>query len=214
MLTSFTVLRFLNLEFEEIYGFRILNPALIGIVIGYFFGLQIEKERESRKLAISDPVSGLHNRAGLTSFVEKYFSQNPDKINISIITIDIDDFKNVNDSYGHQIGDIALSRAGAIIKKNTRSTDIAARCGGDEFIIALPGANYDIAMKIAETILNKINTTKITSDRGEQVKLSFSIGIAAAENSSVSEGYLFKLSDQKLYEAKKLGKNRICGTST
>ncbi|MDH5767048.1 MAG: GGDEF domain-containing protein [Gammaproteobacteria bacterium] len=211
LLTAFSVLRFLNLQIEEQLGFRILNPAIMGIIIGYAFGRQIERERELHNVAISDPLSGLYNRMGLNTHISHIFSNNTDKRTVSIISIDIDDFKIINDTYGHDIGDMALSTLGNIIKDNTRATDIAARCGGDEFIIVLPRASYDAAMRVAESIIEQANNTPIKIDNDHDIKLGVSIGLASAEDSTLSRKELFKSSDQQLYKSKHSGKNKICG---
>jgi len=211
LLVAFSMLRFINNQFEVYYDFRILNPAIMGIIIGYFFGREIERERKLHQLTISDSLSGLYNRVGLANKVSQYFNNTVDEHSVSVISIDVDDFKSINDTYGHDIGDIALSTLGRVIKENTRFTDAAARSGGDEFTIFLPDANYSAAQRVAESIINKIRDTTIDAGTGEQIKLSISIGFASVDGSGVSKEKLFKLSDEQLYQSKHQGKNKICG---
>lgn len=211
LLVTFSALRFINIQLEEHLGFRILSPVVMGIIIGYLFGRQIERERELHIASISDSLSGLYNRSGLDTHISHFFSGAIIKTNASIISIDIDDFKKINDTYGHDIGDIVLSTLGRIIKNNIHTTDIAARSGGDEFIIFLPVASYDVASRVAESIIMEMNSTPIMINSELNIDVHISIGFAAANNSCISKSDLFKLSDQKLYESKYSGKNQICG---
>ena len=137
----FSLLRFVNIQIEGIFGFRLLNPIIMGLTVGYFFGRQIIKERKLHQLAIYDPLSGLYNRVGFTLQVSQFFANINSTKNISVISIDVDDFKSINDTYGHDIGDRALELIGKIIQANSRQSDFAGRCGGDEFTILLP-ADY------------------------------------------------------------------------
>jgi len=207
----FSLLRMFNYFIESILGYQIFGPISIGIIVGYIFGKMIESERKTYKLAITDSLTGLHNRTGFDSKLDFYFSTLKTNDSISVISIDIDDFKIINDDYGHAMGDIALSIIGKIIKKNTRLTDSAARCGGDEFTIFLPQANYKVAMRIAKAIKKEVNETPINTSKDESVMLNISIGIATSNTSNLSKDELLKLSDKQMYDSKSLGKNRISG---
>jgi len=207
----FSLLRMFNLFLESILGYQIFGPISIGIIVGYVFGKMIESERKTYKLAITDSLTGLHNRTGFDSKLDFYFSTIKESDPISVISIDIDDFKIINDNHGHAIGDKAISTIGKIIQKNTRTTDSAARCGGDEFTIFLPQANYKVANRIAESIKKAVNETPINTSTEGSFTLSISIGIATSNSSSISKEKLLKISDKKMYDSKSLGKNRISG---
>jgi diguanylate cyclase (GGDEF)-like protein len=211
LLVAFSMLRFINNQFEYFYDFRILNPAIMGIIIGYFFGREIERERKLHQISISDSLSGLYNRTGLANKVSQHYDNAADGYSVSVISIDVDDFKSINDTYGHDVGDLALSSLGRIIKENTRFTDAAARCGGDEFTVFLPSADFHAAQRVAESILSKTHDALIDTGTGKQIQLSISIGFASAAGSAVSKEKLFKISDEQLYQSKHQGKNRICG---
>ncbi len=175
-----------------------------------------EKNKILKELANHDYLTGLFNR--------RYFMNKLDTIHsialrekefiLCIIIFDIDNFKNINDSYGHLAGDEVLKTVAKIIQKNLRrKTDMAARYGGEEFIVALPRSNKDAAKTIAENIRQEIEST-IIQVNGLKLSVTISGGLHCFELSSTKENKLNKAieqADKKLYLAKKLGKNRIEG---
>ena len=126
----------------------------------------------------------------------------------ALIMIDLDNFKMVNDTHGHLAGDMILTKTGTHIKKHIRKTDIACRYGGDEFLVFLPGANETAARSIAESMRNDILADFTYSETGEEIKITVSIGVSENRLDDSFDG-LFLRADAALYQAKKLGRNRI-----
>ncbi|MGC8764280.1 MAG: GGDEF domain-containing protein [Brevinematia bacterium] len=152
--------------------------------------------------AIFDHLTGL--------FRPKYFYERVDKelLNLkkaAFITIDFDFFKEINDTYGHPVGDKVLEIAGKIIKKNLRSTDVACRMGGDEFLIFLPNADKQKALKIADRIINHFKTNPIMIE-DTKIYLSLSAGISVYPDDGSTREMLLATSDKALYRAKDSGR--------
>lgn len=148
------------------------------------------------------------------TYVRKYFEQIFDReiqyaneINqpFSVIMLDIDYFKNVNDIYGHQKGDVVLTEIGSIIMNSIRVTDYVGRYGGEEFIVLLPGANKEDAYAIAEKIRNTVEKSKLL---GNDAELTISCGIASFPYDANDQDEIIEKADQALYNAKENGRNR------
>ena len=192
-------------------GFRrfpILNRSekLVGIVtqsdVLKAFVHEIEVSHEKMKdLAIRDYLTGMYNRRLFMATIEKEFYRSKRyNTQMSIIMIDIDDFKEINDKHGHQHGDRILQAVGDIIRRQTREADIAARYGGEEFIVLTNGADTDHADRLAERLRSSIEGSGVT----------VSCGVAHYPNQkSRFPDDLIRLSDEALYAAKKQGKNQV-----
>ena len=172
--------------------------------------LNVELKKVKTK-AMTDGLTKAYNREAFDRYIRKIVDQNTIKRSpFSLLMLDIDDFKKINDEYGHQIGDRVLV---AFVRKCTefiRDEDFLARYGGEEFIITLPGASLRNAMKKARRILKAIAETHYTIDKnkgGKKLSITTSIGVASfRKNDSVST--VIGRSDQALYQAKRTGKNR------
>lgn len=129
---------------------------------------------------------------------------------VSVVMLDVDNFKSVNDGHDHLFGSYVISQVGRVIKENTRNIDIPARYGGDEFLIVLAETNSEGAQQFCEK-LRKI-TEKTIFDNGEDsIQLTLSLGFATmAIGESISAKQLVKRADRALYQAKELGRNRVC----
>jgi len=160
-------------------------------------------------LAITDPLTELYNRRRFETALENEFKRTQRyKSPLACLMLDIDYFKKINDEYGHQVGDSVLQEIAKIIKKTFREIDIAARWGGEEFVVLLPQTQQDAAIQSASRILEKISNHRFL--RIPDKKITVSIGIASVPNSSVDTGEkLVNASDLAMYEAKKKGRNRI-----
>ncbi len=170
---------------------------------------QLQSERDKlEELAYTDPLTGLNNRRffleeakRMIEYAKRY------KEPMSLIMLDIDNFKKINDEYGHDVGDIVLRELAEIIKKNTRSSDISARFGGEEFVILLPRTNEERAFLVAERIRQNFKRSKVQVD-GREVETTVSIGVATLEEEDSIEN-LIKKADEALYEAKRSGKDKV-----
>ena len=151
--------------------------------------------------AQTDPLTGLHNRRSLELMIDKLTLHHTP---FSVLAIDIDFFKRVNDEFGHDIGDIVLQSLATIIVDVTRENDFVARTGGEEFIVILPNSNASTSFVLAERLRMRVSETFI-----EPVGcINVSIGISGWPQQLLTVEEVLKHADQALYEAKKMGRNR------
>jgi diguanylate cyclase (GGDEF)-like protein len=166
----------------------------------------LEKTIRLEKLATHDYLTDLFNRSKLDSMlnyelhqVRRYTSRN-----LSVLLFDIDNFKKVNDTYGHDVGDEILQKIARILTVSSRESDIVARWGGEEFFMMLPETNIEQALVVAEKIRLTIEHTKFNDD----IRITCSCGIAQFRSSDDIKS-LFKRVDEALYNAKESGKNQV-----
>mgnify|MGYP002620770444 CR=1 FL=1 len=163
------------------------------------------KSREIASMATRDPLTGLYLRSIFDVSLEKEIEEaSRYQDDLALLIIDADDFKEVNDVFGHPKGDEVLHRIGEIISENSRTPDVAARYGGEEFALILPKTDREGAYAIAERIRASCQT-----QLGD-THTTVSIGIATYGDQSASADALIKAADEALYRAKQTGKNRIC----
>lgn len=171
------------------------NPKVIEIK------LYLEQERKT----VIDYLTGLYNKRYFDDALIREFNQaKRHKRNLSILLIDIDDFKKVNDNYGHGMGDEVLKNLAKIIQKNTRKEDTICRTGGEEFTLLLPDTPSEGAFKVGEKIRIEFNNEKLGSDF-----LSFSGGVSVFPKDSDKAEEIVYLADKAMYYSKYLGKNQI-----
>ena len=160
--------------------------------------------------ARTDELTGLSNRRFFVEAVEnelirtKRYSKE-----CAFLMLDIDHFKKVNDNFGHAIGDIAIKKVAEVFIETVRKIDILGRIGGEEFGLLLVETDFENAFKIAERIRINVENIKLFDDKGNQVKLTISIGIAKYTNERDSLQELMMDSDRALYKAKNEGRNRV-----
>ena len=162
-----------------------------------------------RELAAREPLTGLYNRRHFNEVLTRRFSEAVRyQDDLSCLMIDLDDFKTVNDRFGHHVGDESLVLLATVISSQLRAADLAARFGGDEFIVLLPQTSADRAEVLAARIAEKFALD--LADRLPRVRVSLSIGIASvAEASPADPEDLIRAADRALYRAKTEGKSRI-----
>jgi diguanylate cyclase (GGDEF)-like protein len=160
-------------------------------------------------LSIHDGMTGVFNHAyaikEVDSEIERAKRYN---VNFSLILLDVDNFKEVNDSYGHLAGDFVLKSMAHLIEKNLRTIDIVGRYGGEEFIVILPQTDLENAC-IAGERLRKAVALETFSHNDNVIQLTISLGIATYQNGKNTQD-LIKIADDNLYKAKNGGKNKIC----
>ncbi len=159
-----------------------------------------------REKALEDPLTGVYNREAYRIRIQEIL--NSDKTFVLMI-LDIDDFKDINDKWGHKIGDDVLQRTMYYVKKKIRATDMLARYGGDEFVIILENANLDEGIKKAREILKSLSRVEfhLTKDSKHILKVGMSIGVAERRENDTAET-LFERADRAMYVAKMNGKNQ------
>ena len=160
-------------------------------------------------LATHDPLTGLANRALFSELVNKALSEaRRSKSSVAILFLDVDKFKQINDTLGHYIGDLLLQHVANSLLKMLRAGDIVARQGGDEFIMALPNlSSPQAAILLAEKILRTLEQP--CSLNGKTIKITTSIGIALFPEDGAEIGRLMQSADIALYRAKKAGRNNF-----
>lgn len=166
---------------------------------------------ESISLAVTDTLTGLYNRNYLNKHLENLVrdalvNHRP----LSLLMMDLDHFKQVNDSYGHDCGDQVLSQLAVLIKASVRGSDLAARYGGEEFIVLMPGTRFEDALEVAERMRALIESTplRVNHDVGELYKTA-SIGITSVNPMGDTGEAMIKRADTALYEAKESGRNKV-----
>lgn len=170
--------------------------------------------KQLSRLAQTDSLTGLYSRRFLYDYLTSVTAKSKDSFKpFSIILIDIDDFKLVNDAYGHPTGDKVLKELACIIRSCINPGDTASRYGGEEFIIALPEVTQSDAIKKADEIRKKTEEHVFNTETGEKIQLTVSAGIAEYNCSLTVESFI-ALADRHMYMAKKNGKNRVYGGSS
>jgi diguanylate cyclase (GGDEF)-like protein/PAS domain S-box-containing protein len=174
--------------------------------------LAIEKARlyaEVQRLATVDEVTGLLNRRGLWEFGRREFERSRRFSRpLAVIFLDIDHFKQVNDTYGHAIGDQVLRTLCDRLRANTREVDVVARYGGEEFVILLPEVETPLATQVAERLRRSMAEAPAVTDQGP-VKVSISLGVVQMRNEIHDLATLIDLADQAMFAAKQNGRNRV-----
>ena len=169
-----------------------------------------EQNRQLEQISNTDALTQLANRRFLMESIEKEYQRSlREENNLSLIMADIDHFKKINDTYGHQEGDVALKTVARIITEQLRDYDIAARFGGEEFAIVLPNTALGNAVQVASRIRKKVEAMSFQGDL-RKLKMTISLGVSSSPQNKV-EGVsdLIKLADDALYSAKKDGRNKV-----
>jgi diguanylate cyclase (GGDEF)-like protein len=169
------------------------------------------KLRESLKnQSICDPLTGLFNRRYMEESLEREFSRaNRSKSSVAIIMIDLDHFKQFNDTFGHLAGDALLRGFGDLLKRSTRGQDIASRYGGEEFAIVLSDSNLAGALQRAESLRQKVKQLSVEYAGQLLGAVSVSIGVALFPDHGATMSEVLRASDQALYCAKREGRDRV-----
>lgn len=180
---------------------------------------QLEAEiKRLKTLVYRDDLTGMLNRRGFSEeaggmFNHLYSKHNPtqnkriDTMPFGVIFIDIDDFKKVNDKYGHDEGDKVLKHTAKVMNRVLRDNDIYARWGGEEFVVALPQSSKKSSVRVAEKLCNALAESKINLD-GNIEKITMSVGIVMhSDETSLDE--MIEKADRAMYKAKKKGKNQV-----
>lgn len=173
-----------------------------------------EAEAKLRQMAVTDELTGLHNRRYLMQrLAAEVKRMGREQQPLACISFDLDHFKKVNDTYGHPVGDLVLKEVAAAAQRQCRESDILSRSGGEEFMVILPGTDAEGARHTAERLRQAIGNTPIVLDDGRSLNVSASFGVAVLDRGP-GEGtnagtLLLKHADDALYQAKAKGRNRV-----
>ena len=170
-----------------------------------------ELTRRLETMAITDELTGLFNRRHFVDRIQEEFSRSRRyQLDLSCMMIDVDNFKSINDRWGHQAGDKVLRELAAVIKHSRRTHDLAARYGGEEFILILCQTDHQGAMSSAEKLRQTVESHTFSTLDGQPLKVTLSIGVSSFPAPDVTQpDDLVRVADAALYQAKQSGKNRV-----
>ncbi|MCR5627227.1 MAG: GGDEF domain-containing protein [Lachnospiraceae bacterium] len=198
-----------QVDYDEIRYCIIFSNILVALInmmyVSFLYLEGQERNRAALQYSIDhDPLTGLYNRRFFYAHVNDYESY---KGKYAIAMMDIDNFKSINDNYGHKLGDAALVSMADILKASLNETDIAVRWGGEEFIVFMPDTDENIAFESLSAILEKIRNNVTTLD---DKKVSFTVTIGLAVKSKIADfEKAINDADRRLYRGKNNGKNKI-----
>ena len=188
----------------------IVFVSLVMLVLAWFLLKMVQGQKHLLRVSQIDDLTGVINRRHLVELGEKMFvSTHFKQQDFSVLMIDVDNFKMINDNFGHKGGDKVLKKIAELVNQLMRKNDSFGRFGGEEFICLLPETSpkdaYDVAERLRLSIQEKIKLNKVD----EQVTVSIGISSYKRENTE-NFTQIIKEADVKMYEAKRLGKNKVC----
>ncbi|GAB7082082.1 diguanylate cyclase [Megalodesulfovibrio paquesii] len=169
----------------------------------------LEHMETIQRLSDTDPLTGLSNRRYFFEIASKLLAQSRrEDLPCCVAMLDVDFFKKINDSYGHDGGDAVLRHLGAILRRRFRESDVVARMGGEEFCVFAASMDPDYAVEIFETVRKTVEKTPILVGK-RMIECTLSIGLCRDRQDSLDA--MIKAADEKLYEAKQTGRNKVVG---
>jgi diguanylate cyclase (GGDEF)-like protein len=185
--------------------------VLTQVVLAHHYLVRYILEQKLKSLSNTDSLTGVRNRRYFTRFLERSImrAQRTGE-NMSLLLLDIDSFKSINDEYGHPTGDLVIRRMSKSIQQEAaRATDVIARVGGEEFAVVLPGTAVKAAEALAERIRARVEGEVFHSVADQPFGVSVSIGVAERKESDGDYGDIISRADEALYAAKAAGRNRV-----
>jgi len=186
-----------------------VDATLLALALADQFRISQEERVHAEQLAHVDPLTGINNRRAFANLVAPIWSTGQRHgRDISVILLDLDRFKAINDKHGHATGDKALMEVANLLRQGMRNGDVVARWGGEEFIVFLPETRLAEARTIAERLRAAISALQIPGD-AKPLSLTATFGVAHNENRNVSLENLISVADRHLYHGKQLGRDRV-----
>jgi diguanylate cyclase (GGDEF)-like protein len=193
---------------QQSYFIIFLLTALMIVIVVVTF--QFRNNRKMAELSITDPLSGLYNRRYIFQYLNKLIAgTSSQKGHLSILVLDIDDFKIINDTYGHPVGDQVIEVVAELAKNTLRSEDVIGRIGGEEFLCILPRTTSETAEQIALRMKEKISTYVFNTEQENAFSVTVSVGVSYLSQNVDNSKSLYALADKALYQAKSSGKNCV-----
>lgn len=203
-----------------LYAYLILSPMVVMTAAAAFLGDALDRararaarleevNRRYQEMATTDPLTGMRNRRYFQDRLREECARTDRTYQpFSLIVLDLDHFKDVNDAHGHPVGDEMLAHVAHLISGSVRSCDVACRVGGDEFAVLCPGARGEEARRVAERVRRALEETPLSLRDRQEASLTASLGIAVREPDGGTED-LVRQADMALYRAKAAGRNRV-----
>ncbi|MCW7462165.1 GGDEF domain-containing protein [Leptospira limi] len=187
------------------------SAFIVNQIVSKLFSSLTDVNEKLLAIAMTDPLTGISNRRSFFSNLEiemarQHRSTSP--YPIAFLLFDLDLFKSINDTYGHEIGDLVLVEFASVLKTSLRKQDFPARWGGEEFLVLLPNTDLDGAIVTAEKIRRTFNSLKIPI-KGKELQCSTSVGISILRDQTTNPESIINLADEYLYEAKRKGRNQV-----
>lgn len=199
------------------YAVLIWPTAVMTMLVQFAFALgylrRYESETALELASNTDPMTGVSNRRHFMPLLRQEINRGH-RFNhrVSLLMLDIDHFKKINDTYGHPTGDLVICMLADICRKESRQIDVVARLGGEEFAILLPETGIQEALAVAERVRATVGNTLLKSLDNVEFRFTVSIGIAEQPPGEKSEEKLIGMADAALYQAKTSGRNRVVST--
>lgn len=191
------------LELDEVRALETVVDQAASVI---FSALHFE---ELRRQTLVDALTGVANRRSLDTVLARLLQQAGDEP-LSVAMVDADDFKAVNDRFGHQVGDVVLKEIASLVSRRLRARDFVARYGGEEFAAVMPGLSSEQAALVLERVRRAVAEFPFASgELSQPINLTVSIGVATFPDDGSTPAVLIARADEALYEAKRLGKNRV-----
>ncbi|MDD2500751.1 MAG: sensor domain-containing diguanylate cyclase [Geobacter sp.] len=185
---------------------------LLGAVAD-FAAIAIDNARNYRRvseLVVTDDLTGLHNARHFHELLEYELERSRRyKSQVSLLFFDLDHFKGVNDRYGHLVGSRMIAEVGQLVKRHIRSSDRAARYGGDEYVIVLPNTGKQGALAVATNLLERFRAHLFLTDSNERIMITASFGSATFPDDADDRTSLIRAADSAMYVAKEAGRDRV-----
>ena len=190
-----------------------LNHLIRRVQNWYYKNIELDKAEAE---AETDGLTGLANRRRLDQFLDALTTVYPEeKQPFSLIMTDIDSFKHYNDTNGHQMGDVVLKQVANLMKDKVRRGDLAARFGGEEFVIVLPNCGKGAAVRVAQTLRKAVELSDFPLQDGQPGgELTTTMGVATFPHDALDVEALLKKADDSMYEGKRRGKNVVVAAQT
>lgn len=170
-----------------------------------------EREEQARIMSRIDPLTGLYNRRSILIHLNREQDRSVQQtLPMAVVMLDLDHFKQINDTWGHEAGDYVLIAAADVLQKNVRQNDRAGRYGGEEFLLVLPGADTEGARRLAERCRQQLEQLEVLLPDGRRLRVSASMGLFCNEHDrAASPAEMLRKADKALYVAKEGGRNRV-----
>jgi len=181
------------------------------LAFGFVLSTVEQAAEQNRRFALEDTLTGLANRRAVFEALDREYAQALNAgLPLSLLVMDVDYFKKVNDRYGHQAGDAVLQYVATVFKQRLRSQDIAGRFGGEEFLAVLPDTPPDRGIQVAEALRQTLAAKPVVVD-GQEIGVTISIGLFGTERmeSNLTPDVMIGMADEALYRAKGNGRNRV-----